>query len=173
MDLNDASNKIDVSKFQVPDYTYKLSQQVNRDMEERNRMIQEAGEQAYQRSEQFRKAAVQTAENTAEMKGQLYKVVENQNEYIDILKEQVKLQADQIENQEAVLEMLKKFFASGEDGVAVQKEIMKIMLQDEKHPIREFLTDKGGDLGVAALTNIMPIAWSAIKTYLIIHGILV
>lgn len=79
-----------------------------------------------------------------------------------------------IDLQEKQLHVLKDLFASGEDGVTVQKEIMQMLIDQEndKHPIREYLADKGGDLGVAAITAATPLVWSGIKAWLATKGII-
>ena len=84
----------------------------------------------YRRKEEARQAAIETAENTAEIKGDMKQVIHNQNSYISILERQ---------NQ-----FFKNMFASGEDGVAVQKEIMKI-LQEQGESDGTF-KDKGLDV---------------------------
>ena len=80
-----------------------------------------------------------------------------------------------IDRQEKQLQVLKDLFASGEDGVAVQKEIMQMLIDQEKdkHPVREYLADKGGDLGVAAITAATPLIWSGIKAWLATKGIII
>ena len=77
--------------------------------------------------------------------------------------------------QEKQLQVLKDLFASGEDGVAVQKEIMQMIIEQEndKYPIRDYLADKGGDLGVAAITAATPLVWSGIKAWLATKGIII
>ncbi len=77
--------------------------------------------------------------------------------------------------QEKQLQVLKDLFTSGEDGVAVQKEIMQTLidLENDKHPIREYLADKGGDLGVAAIMAATPLVWSGIIEWLATKGIII
>ena len=77
--------------------------------------------------------------------------------------------------QEKQLQVLKDLFTSGEDGVAVQKEIIQMLIDQEndKHPIRDYLVDKGGDLGVAAITAATPLVWSGIKSWLASKGIMI
>ena len=77
--------------------------------------------------------------------------------------------------QEKQLQVLKNLFASGEDGVAVQKEIMQMLIDQEndQHPIRDALADKGGDLGVAAITAATPLVWTGIKAWLATQGIVI
>lgn len=79
-----------------------------------------------------------------------------------------------IDLQEKQLQVLKDLFASGEDGVAVQKEIMQMLIDQEKdrHPVREYIADKSGDLGVAAITAATPLVWSGIKAWLATKGII-
>ena len=76
---------------------------------------------------------------------------------------------------EKQLQVLKDIFASGEDGVAVQKEIMQMLIDQEtdQHPIRDALADKGGDLGVAAITAATPLVWTGIKAWLATQGIVI
>lgn len=91
--------------------------------------LEEVGIDEYRRKEEARQAAIKTAENTAEIKGDMKLVIHNQNNYIKILESQN--------------EVLKNIFASGEDGVAIQKEILKI-LQDQGELDGTF-KDKGLD----------------------------
>lgn len=77
--------------------------------------------------------------------------------------------------QEKQFQVLKDLFDSGEDGVAVQKEIMQMLIDQakDKHPVREYLADKGGDLSVAAITAATPLIWSGIKAWLATKGIII
>ena len=79
----------------------------------------------------------ETAVNTAEANSQLQRVIDNQNEYIDLLKGQLATQQRQLELDEKQLAILKNIFASGEDGVVVEKEIMKLIQEqiNENHPL--------------------------------------
>lgn len=61
-----------------------------------------------------------------------------------ILEESLALQKDQ-------LAALHELFASGEDGVIVQKEIMRLVSENASHPVRDLMADKGADLVVAAV----------------------
>lgn len=77
--------------------------------------------------------------------------------------------------QDKQLQVLKNLFASGEDGVAVQKEIMQMLIaqENDKHPVGDLLKDKGADLGVAAITAATPFVWTAIKNWLVTQGIII
>ena len=81
----------------------------------------------------------------------------------------------QLETSQKQLDILENLFASTEDGVAVEKEIMKIIQAniDEKHPLWEYVKDKGGDVAVAGVLQWGPVIWTALKTYLATQGILI
>lgn len=119
-------------------------------------------------------AIEQTAINTAEINVQLQKVVENQNAYIDVLKDQLSTQKQQLELNEHQLTILKNIFASGEDRVAVEMEIMKLIQEqiDSNHPLWHYVKDKGGNIAVAGVTAGAPAIYGAIKRYLASKGIL-
>lgn len=79
-----------------------------------------------------------------------------------------------LEIQERQLQSLKDLFYTNEDDVAVLKEIMKLLIEQEEkqHTVKEYLADKGGDIGVAALTAAAPIIWKSIKDHLIKMGVI-
>ena len=139
-----------------------------------NKIMQQAAEEAYNNRQAIKNAIEQTAINTAETNVQLEKVVQNQNEYIDLLKDQLSTQKQQLELDEEQLTILKNIFASEEDGVAVEKEIMKLIENqiDSNHPLWDYVKDKGGDIAVAGITAGTPVIYGAIKTYLASKGIL-
>ena len=130
-------------------------------------------DEAYNNRQKMQKAIEQTSANTAETNLQLQKVVENQNAYINVLKEQLSIQAQQLKFSEQQLSILKNIFASGEDGVAVEKEIMKLIQGqiDTSHPLWGYVKDKGGDVAVAGITAGVPVLYNAIKMYLASKGI--
>ena len=115
----------------------------------------------------MQEAVVQTAENTAQTNIQLQKVIENQNDYIDLLKKQLEIDAKQ-------LDALKNIFASSEAGVTVEKEIMKLIEEqiDENHPLWDYVKDKGGDVAVAGILQWGPVIWTAVKACLVAKGIM-
>ena len=88
---------------------------------------------------QAHQAQIKTAENTEVMKTQLETVIDNQNDYIKILREQ----------SEHTMQVLENIFASTEDNVVVQKEMLKIM--SEKGIDHELLKDKGIDVIIQIL----------------------
>lgn len=102
--------------------------------EENLRIKNEAASEQQRRLNETRQAAIETAENTAEMKMDLKEVIHNQNDYIRMLKRQN--------------EIMKNIFSSGEDSVAVQKEIMQILQQQGGED--SMLKDKGLDTGIQA-----------------------
>lgn len=80
------------------------------------------------------------------------------------LNESLRVQKAQLEVQEQQLRALKDLFASGEDGVAVQKEIMRRLEESDQHALRDFIADKGADLIVTGIIE-------ATKATLIASGI--
>lgn len=114
-----------------------------------------------------------TASNTAETNNRLNKVIDNQNDYIEALKTQIEMQKKQIELSAEQVEILKNIFGSTEDGVAVEKELMKLIRDeiDDKHPLWDYVKDKGGDIAVAGITAGAPILYNAFKAFLLTKGI--
>lgn len=109
-----------------------------------------------------------TAKETQEIRERQDKIIDNQQMLIDYQREQITVLSQQ-------LQVLKDLFTSGEDGVSVQKEIMQMLIEQEKdkHPIGDLLKDKGADLGVAAITAATPLVWEGIKTWLATKGIII
>ena len=107
-----------------------------------------------------------TANNTAETNARLNRIIDNQNDYIDTLQEQLKVSRAQ-------LDILNNIFASEEDAVAVEKEIMRIIQNeiDDKHPLWDYVKDKGGDLMVTETTVGVPVLYKAFKAFLATKGI--
>lgn len=116
-------------------YTSNLLNQVQREQEERLAEINQMYAEQREREAQSLQATIETAENIAEMKQDLKTVIHNQNNYIKMLEYQNQL--------------LKNMFVSGEDGLAVQKEIMMI-LQEQGETDSTF-KDKGLDAGIQAV----------------------
>ena len=116
-------------------YANNMLDQIQRQQEENLRLVSEAADERNRKFDEARKAAIETAENTAEMKDDLKIVIRNQNSYIKMLEKQN--------------ETLKNIFASGEDGVLVQKEIMKIL--EEQGENDGTFRDKGLDAGIQAV----------------------
>lgn len=70
------------------------------------------------------------------------------NIYIQAVQANTSLKSS-LELEKKQLDVLKNLFASGEDGVAVQKEIMKYVEEIATPDQKEFLKDKLGDVGVS------------------------
>lgn len=174
--VNDDFNRMELAGLPKINYSYtaNLASGIQAQIEESNKRTQQIAEEAYNNRQRMQKAIEQTATNTAETNVQLQKVVENQNSYIDILKDQLSAQKQQLELDEQKLTILKNIFESGEDGVAVEKEIMKLIQDqiDSSHPLWDYVKDKGGDIVVAGVTGGAPVIYSAIKIYLASKGIL-
>lgn len=140
------------------------------DLQAQTAQISESFEETARAREAYQKAhleAVQaTAAETKVIREKQDKIIDNQQALIEYQKIQIRELSEQIE-------LLKDLFSSGEDGVAVQKQIMQQLIDQEndKHPIRDYLADKGGDIGVAAVTAVGTAFWPAIKAWLISKGI--
>ena len=141
-------------------HTISLASGIQAQIDESNRRTQQIGEEAYKNRQKMQQALEQTAINTAE--------------YIDLLKNQLTVQQQQLDLDEKQLSILKNIFASGEDGVVVEKEIMKLIQEqiDSNHPLWDYVKDKGGDLAVAGITAGTPVIYAAIKQYLASKGII-
>lgn len=172
---NDIYSKVnlDISPSLDSSYTTNIPLGVQSEIEKNNRLMKKTADEAYNNRQKMQKAIEQTSANTAETNLQLQKVVENQNAYINVLKEQLSIQAQQLKFSEQQLSILKNIFASGEDGVAVEKEIMKLIQGqiDTSHPLWGYVKDKGGDVAVAGITAGVPVLYNAIKMYLASKGI--
>lgn len=159
------------NNFKGLDLSYSMScvSAIQKQMQESERVAQRIGEEAYNERMKVHRAIEQTAANTAETNIHLQKVVENQNEYIDLLKAQITAQKQQLDYAEQQLSILNNIFASGEDGVAVEKEIWKLLQDqiDNSHPLWSYIADKGGDLAVTYGSAIL----TAVKAYLTLKGI--
>ncbi len=173
---SDIFNKMELANIPKLDlsYTTNLASGIQAQIEESNKRTQQVAEEAYNNRQRMQKAIEQTANNTAETNVQLQKVVENQNAYIDVLKDQLSTQKQQLELNEHQLTILKNIFVSGEDGVAVEKAIMKLIQEqiDSNHPLWDYVKDKGGDIAVTGVAAGAPIIYGAIKMYLASKGIL-
>lgn len=99
-----------------------------------------------------REAQIKTAEYSSEIAKKIDVVISNQNDYIDILKK----------NYQEIIDILHNLFASGEDSVLVQKEILKILL--DQNPDKELLKDKSLDV-------VIQMIFGAISVYLKSKGI--
>lgn len=102
---NDIFSKVNLDNFPSLDLsrTTNMALSVQAEIEENNKLMKQAADEAYNNRQKMQKAIEQTAVNTAETNLQLHKVVENQNAYIDILKNQLSVQTQQLEFNEQQL----------------------------------------------------------------------
>jgi len=128
------------------------------------RQTQEVGEQALER----------TAHNTDVTNERLEKMIDQQSSHIELLEKANETLQKQLETGQKQLEILQNIFASGEDGVLVEKELMNLIKKeiDETHPLWEYVKDKGGDIAVAGATAGIPVLYGAFKAYLLSKGIM-
>ena len=114
--------------------------------------VEKSLQEAAEDMEKAREAQIKTAEYSSEIAKKIDVVISNQNDYIEFLKK----------NYQEIINTLHNLFASGEDSVLVQKEILKI-LQDQ-NPDRELLKDKSLDV-------VIQMIFGAISVYLKSKGI--
>lgn len=144
---------------------------------EQDRMIrqaQEIGEQAYQNRKRMQEAMERTANNTDVANDRLEKIIDQQSSHIELLEKTNETLQKQLEVEKKQLEILQGIFASGEDGVQVEKELMNLIKKeiDKTHPLWGYVKDKGGDIAVAGATAGIPVLYGAFKTYLLSKGIM-
>lgn len=138
------------------------------------RQAQEVGEQAFQNRKKMQEAMERTANNTAVANERLEKIIDQQSEHIDLLKSANDTLKEQLETEKKQIEILQNIFASGEDDVLVEKELMRLIQNeiDDTHPLWDYVKDKGGDIAVAGVTAGIPVLYSAFKAYLLSKGIM-
>lgn len=108
-----------------------------------------------------------------QLKRILQQVAQNQNDYIELLKQQLTIQKQQLESDEQQLDILKSIFSSDENGIAVAKEILNLIRNqiDAQHPMWDYVKDKTGDVAVAGITAGASIIYNALKAYLSTKGL--
>ena len=137
-------------------------------------VAQEVGEQGYQNRKRMQEAMERTAHNTDVTNERLEKMIDQQSSYIELLEKANETLQKQVETGQKQLEILQDIFASGEDEVLVEKELMNLIKKeiDETHPLWEYIKDKGGDIAVAGATAGFPVLYGAFKAYLQSKGIM-
>lgn len=137
-------------------------------------VAQEVGEQGYQNRKRMQEAMERTAHNTDVTNERLEKMIDQQSSYIELLEKANETLQKQVETGQKQLEILQDIFASGEDEVLVEKELMNLIKKeiDETHPLWENIKDKGGDIAVAGATAGFPVLYGAFKAYLQSKGIM-
>lgn len=114
--------------------------------------VEEAMQETAEEMANAREAQIKTAEYIADMIKKIDVAISNQNDHINLLKK----------NNQTIIEVLHNLFASGEDSVIVQKEILKI-LQDQDSD-KDLLKDKSLDV-------IIQMIFGATSVYLKSKGI--
>ena len=140
---------------------------------EQHQKIEQMAYEAYENRQKIRKEMEETANNTANTNSKLEKIIENQNAYICLLNEQLSSQKRQLEIDKQQLNILKDIFASEQDGVNAEKEIMNLIQTqiDSSHPLWDYVKDKAGDVAVAGITAGAPVIFTAVKAFLASKGI--
>lgn len=114
---------------------------MERELDQSMKVMIDAGQREARRKAEMHQAAVETADNTSEMKADLKDVIHNQNDYIAMIKEQ----------NDYIKQVLNNMFGSSEDSVVVQKEILKII--QESKPTDGMVADKGLDVVIQLVFN--------------------
>jgi transcriptional regulator len=164
-----------ISKFNASIQSQKMfAESIAAEQDRRMRQAQEVGEQAYQNRKRMQEAMERTAHNTDVTNKRLEKMIDQQSSYIELLEKANETLQKQLETGQKQLEILRNIFASGEDGVLVEKELMNLIKKeiDETHPLWKYVTDKGGDIAVAGATAGIPVLYGAFKEYLLSKGIM-
>lgn len=176
---NNIVNNLKLDQSIAP--SYRMAQSIDSEMNESISKVFELNQQELMRKEEARRAAIQTAENTEEMKSALHQAVCNQNHYISLLEQIVDSQTIQIENQAehikqmcSATEALMEILDYCELSVDAQKELSDAIREEllGNHQVADYLADKGGDIAVAGINKIIPYMLNGLKVYLISKGII-
>lgn len=166
---NDILNTPDFGGFDfsiTTDLASSIQENLKRQQNESFHELERINAEACENRRKIQNALDKTAENTGETNTQLQKVIENQNSYIEMLKKQLDVSEQQ-------LLVLKNIFSDNKDASEIEKELLECVLNqlDDKHPLRNFLKDKGGDVAVAGIVSGAPVLYNALKTFLVSKGI--
>ena len=101
------------------------------------------------------------------------RIIDQQLAHIELLQQANDTLKSQLEIEQKQIEILQNIFATGEDGVLVEKELMNLIKGkiDETHPLWDYVKDKGGDVIVAGMTAKLPILYYVFREYLLSRGI--
>lgn len=139
-------------------------------------MMQQAqvvGAQVYRDRKEMKEAMERTAQNTSVANNHLERIIDQQLAHIELLQQANDTLKSQLEIEQKQIEILQNIFATGEDGVLVEKELMNLIKGkiDETHPLWDYVKDKGGDVIVAGMTAKLPILYYVFREYLLSRGI--
>ena len=146
------------------DRSVDLASGINLQMERNIAQAERLGSEAYNNRQRMLQAMEETASNTSESNMHLQKINAQLIKHIELLEVQLYVQTQQ-------LNTLKNLFASTEDGVLVEKEMLKLLREiDDSHPLWEYVKDKGGDIAVAGILEHWPVIWATLKAILTVGG---
>lgn len=149
-------------KLNLPDYSsfematpqiIDMASSFNTDMSEAMAVMEEVNRAEYERKEEVRANTKQMAEDTRAIKELFPQVIQNQNDYIQLLKQQLDISQKQ-------LLQLKNVFYSQEDSDSVQKEILKN------------LSEKKVDIKTLSAEKLIDFIMQAIAIYLTNNGLI-
>lgn len=138
-------------------------------MREINERILDTKEQIVQNQRRTLAYLDETANNSSIANRRLNTLIDQQSDYISLLKESNSMLHKQLDIQQCQLESLHDIFTSSESSVIAEKEIMQLIAEqlDDKHPLREYIKDKGSD----ALIAYGPVLVKAFEAFLIARGV--
>lgn len=102
----------------------------------------------YDRKKKAEESAIEQTNIQRNIEDNLNVVIQNQKQIIDTLNERIRTTNELLEK---LMELSKDTFTSQEDGVAISKEIYKLILDNNKSGFKDFIKDKGGDVAVQGL----------------------
>ena len=136
--------------------------------------IDEINRERYEKEARQMSALEQTAKNTGETKERLDTVIDNQNDYIKLLKQQLELQDEQCKLLKSQLEIITNIFMSSENVEQYEKELLNLLKEEinDKHPVGDFIKNVGENVLANGATSAMPILYNVFKKFLLSKGVL-
>lgn len=135
--------------------------------------IDKINRERYEKEVRQMTALEQTAKNTGETKERLDAIVDNQNDYINILKQQLKLQEEQCKLLKGQLDIITNMFMSSENVEQYEKELLDLLKEEinDKHPVGDFIKNVGENALANGAVSAIPVLYNVFKKFLISKGI--
>lgn len=136
--------------------------------------INEANRSQYEKEARQINALEQTAKNTGETKERLDTIVDNQNDYIKLLKQQLNVQEEQCKLLKGQLDIITNIFMSSENVEEYEKELLELLKQEinDKHPVGDFFKNVGENVLANGTTSAIPVLYNVFKKFLQSKGIM-
>lgn len=136
--------------------------------------INEANRDQYEKEARQINALEQTAKNTGETKERLDTIVDNQNDYIKLLKKQLNVQEEQCMLLKGQLDIITNIFMSSENVEEYEKELLELLKEEinDKHPVGDFFKNVGENALANGTTSAIPVLYNVFKKFLQSKGIM-